>query len=308
MADTKLSALVQLAATPATGDQLYIQDISEAANDQSKRITVANLLAFYDAVTATMTNKTLSAPVFSGAYSFGGTPTFGATMAGASTFSGIITFSAASGVVISGATGNSLVVDTNVLVVDATNNFVYFGTTTAPQYNNAGVRIGGGIGGGGIRSFATPSTNDALVLGCLVNGRIAEFTSSGDQEAGNITVTSNIACAFNTSSDARLKHSLGLASRAAASSRLSSYNIHDFEWLANPSQKHVGAFAQEVYLVNPEIVTVGGNNPRTHAWGIDYGKFTPDLILGWQSHEARLQHLEQENKALRQELTALRRG
>lgn len=46
------------------------------------------------ATTDTLTNKTLSAPTFSGAYSFGGTPTFGATMAGASTFSGVITLSA----------------------------------------------------------------------------------------------------------------------------------------------------------------------------------------------------------------------
>lgn len=47
----------------------------------------------------------------------------------AQTFTGIITFSAASGVVISGATGNTLVVDTNTLVVDATNNVVIIGAT-----------------------------------------------------------------------------------------------------------------------------------------------------------------------------------
>ena len=43
MADTKLSALTELAATPAVGDQVYIQDISEAAAAQSKRITIANI-------------------------------------------------------------------------------------------------------------------------------------------------------------------------------------------------------------------------------------------------------------------------
>lgn len=45
MADTKLSALTELAATPAVDDELYIRDISEAAADESKRITVANLKA-----------------------------------------------------------------------------------------------------------------------------------------------------------------------------------------------------------------------------------------------------------------------
>ncbi len=45
MADRKVSALNELAATPAVGDELYIRDISEAAADESKRITVANLMA-----------------------------------------------------------------------------------------------------------------------------------------------------------------------------------------------------------------------------------------------------------------------
>lgn len=54
MADTKLSALTELAATPASDDELYIRDVSEAAVDESKRITVANLVAA-GAVTATST-------------------------------------------------------------------------------------------------------------------------------------------------------------------------------------------------------------------------------------------------------------
>jgi hypothetical protein len=43
MADTKLSALTELAATPASDDELYIRDVSEAGVAESKRITVANL-------------------------------------------------------------------------------------------------------------------------------------------------------------------------------------------------------------------------------------------------------------------------
>ena len=45
MADEKLSALIELAAPPADGDELLIRDISEPASDESKRITVANLIA-----------------------------------------------------------------------------------------------------------------------------------------------------------------------------------------------------------------------------------------------------------------------
>lgn len=45
MADTKLSALTELAATPANDDEVYIRDVSEAASAESKRITVTNLMA-----------------------------------------------------------------------------------------------------------------------------------------------------------------------------------------------------------------------------------------------------------------------
>lgn len=45
MADTKLSALPELNATPADDDEVYIRDVSEAAAAESKRITIANLMA-----------------------------------------------------------------------------------------------------------------------------------------------------------------------------------------------------------------------------------------------------------------------
>uniref|UniRef100_A0A6M3LC69 Peptidase S74 domain-containing protein n=1 Tax=viral metagenome TaxID=1070528 RepID=A0A6M3LC69_9ZZZZ len=51
MADTKLSALTELAAAPASGDELYIRDISEVAASESKRITITNLLSRLPAVT-----------------------------------------------------------------------------------------------------------------------------------------------------------------------------------------------------------------------------------------------------------------
>ena len=53
MADTKLSALNELAATPAGSDELYIRDVSEPSSSESKRITVTNLLS--GAPTATET-------------------------------------------------------------------------------------------------------------------------------------------------------------------------------------------------------------------------------------------------------------
>jgi hypothetical protein len=44
MADTKLSALTELSATPASGDEFYVRDVSEPSAGESKRITYANLV------------------------------------------------------------------------------------------------------------------------------------------------------------------------------------------------------------------------------------------------------------------------
>ena len=44
MVDKKLSALPELAVTPANNDEVYIRDVSEAAADESKKITITNLL------------------------------------------------------------------------------------------------------------------------------------------------------------------------------------------------------------------------------------------------------------------------
>lgn len=51
MADKKLSELTELAAAPASDDEVYIRDVSEEAAAESKRITIANLLAGIDAAT-----------------------------------------------------------------------------------------------------------------------------------------------------------------------------------------------------------------------------------------------------------------
>ena len=45
MADQKLSALTEFATPPPNNDEVYIRDVSEAASLESKRITIANLLA-----------------------------------------------------------------------------------------------------------------------------------------------------------------------------------------------------------------------------------------------------------------------
>ena len=56
MAATRLSALTELNATPAGSDEVYIRDVSEASADESKRITVTNLLAGGSGANAALSN------------------------------------------------------------------------------------------------------------------------------------------------------------------------------------------------------------------------------------------------------------
>lgn len=66
IADSKLSALTELAASPAVGDEFYVRDISEAACCESKRITWSNIFlnpdlpGTLDVTGATTLDSTLS--------------------------------------------------------------------------------------------------------------------------------------------------------------------------------------------------------------------------------------------------------
>ena len=70
--------------------------------------------------------------------------------------------------------------------------------------------------------------------------------------------------------------------------------IHDFAWKAN-GQISRGVFAQEAYVVAPFAVSVGSDELKdgllAMPWAVDYSKFVPDLIVGWQQHDATIQSL-----------------
>ena len=63
MADKKLSELTELGTTPASDDEVYIRDVSEAAEDESKRITITNLITALAVIAAkTVKLDELTAP------------------------------------------------------------------------------------------------------------------------------------------------------------------------------------------------------------------------------------------------------
>lgn len=125
-------------------------------------------------------------------------------------------------------------------------------------------------------------------------GKFHTFLNAAGTEQGTITATNSTTTAYNTSSDARLKRSLGTAVDLSA---LLAVRVHDFEWLTTDGGTARGVFAQEVAAIMPKVVTTGSDERNADGalvtpWSVDYSKFVPDLIVAVQQAHARIAALE----------------
>jgi hypothetical protein len=123
----------------------------------------------------------------------------------------------------------------------------------------------------------------------------AVFQNSGGSNAGSIQHTASTTVNYNTSSDARLKTSLGIATDTSV---IDNIVIHDFEWIED-GRIDRGVFAQEANEVKPSAVSVGKDDLNEEGnlinpWGVDYSKFVPDLIV----HAQQLKKQVQEQQTL----------
>lgn len=129
----------------------------------------------------------------------------------------------------------------------------------------------------------------------LGTGNVLVFmrmANSAGGVAGDIAQNGATGVAYGTTSDARLKDDAGRATDVAA---LRAVVIHDFTWKADGSRDR-GVFAQEIHDRYPRAVLPGTDETTddgslAHPWMTDYSKFVPDLIVGWQQHDAALAEL-----------------
>ena len=95
------------------------------------------------------------------------------------------------------------------------------------------------------------------------------------------------AVVYNLTSDKRLKHDLGLATDLSG---LRGLAIHDFTWITDESgYRDRGVFAQDAYQVMPRGITPG--KTEQDYWQVSYTSYVPDLIVGWQQHDATISQL-----------------
>lgn len=198
------------------------------------------------------------------------------------------TLNAATSVSINGGAsgvygGSGITLSGNVGAVSE--NIVYYtNAVITPSSTQSGVRIS---------DIATVATTIWSVGSITTSAKEISFIN-GNGEVGNIT-TNGTATAFNTSSDERLKLDQGVATSTDV---LKNLVIHDFLWRAHPGTgTDVGVFAQEAVNVKPSAVSVGGDEwlsptELENPWSVDYSKFVPDLIVGWQGHQSQLTVLQ----------------
>lgn len=119
------------------------------------------------------------------------------------------------------------------------------------------------------------------------------FRDNAGSTAGSIQHTAATTVNYATTSDARLKTDRGIATDTSV---IDNTIVRDFEW-KNDGRIDRGVFAQEAYLVKPSAIAVGDdqvneNGTLINAWGVDYSKYVPDLIVYCQQLKAKNNLLE----------------
>jgi len=172
----------------------------------------------------------------------------------------------------------------------------------ANDSGNADLTAGGATFTGTVFCGATPPNPSYIALLQTGQFRMAlagasglagDFFTSGTAVLAGSIALSGGTTAYNTTSDVRLKTDHG---RHHDPEVLRRTIVHNFTW-DHDGLPGRGVFAQEAVSVAPFAVTVGTDERDDEGhlkqpWGVDYSKYVPDLITGWQSHDERLAALE----------------
>lgn len=183
------------------------------------------------------------------------------------------------------------------------------GTGVDPGLNNAGISGTLGVTGTtkmldvtndpsasglGVWVHSNGSSNGRIDIGKTASGAVTAIAFYYSGAAKGSISFDNSSTTYNTTSDRDFKNDLGVVSTTTV---LRDTLVHDFEWKGEGTPGR-GVFAQEAFDVIPAAVKVGNDSDINEAgvkrdpWAVDYSKYVPDLIVGWQDHEARLAALQ----------------
>jgi len=137
-------------------------------------------------------------------------------------------------------------------------------------------------------------------------GYMAGFYVNG-AHVGEISSTT-FSTSYGTTSDLRLKQNI--RPTAFSMDDLMQLQVRDYTYIADAANTpQTGFIAQELHELIPQAVTVGGADPSSNPWQVDYGKLTPFLVKAVQDlkaqKDAEIAALTVENSSLKARLERL---
>jgi len=147
--------------------------------------------------------------------------------------------------------------------------------------------------------FATPTSGNATISkgGAKVLNGLNDLGNGSYQFTGSLVVTGEVdAQNFNTTSDISLKTNLELIENSL--DKVEKLNGYTFDWVENYNNdgvKQIGMIAQEVYAVQPELVTkkeILIGNTYEEVMLLDYSKVTSLLIGAVKELSEKVKQLE----------------
>ena len=148
-------------------------------------------------------------------------------------------------------------------------------------------------------TFATPTSGHAIISkgGPRAMNGLNDLGNGSYQFTGSLVVTGEVdAQNFNTTSDIRLKTNLELIENSL--DKVEKLNGYTFDWVENYNNegvKQIGMIAQEVYAVQPELVTkkeIFIGNTYEEVMLLDYSKVTSLLIGAVKELSEKVKQLE----------------
>jgi hypothetical protein len=191
-------------------------------------------------------------------------------------------------------------------IADITNVFASTGDFTSAhagfidvQGSNAGKPVAR------VRNTNGGSTSDGLYITAgstsAKGSWFINFLRPDATQIGEIEQNSATSVAYFTTSDKRLKNTIGTSQKGL--SDLMKIKVYDYTFKSDP-QKQVltGFMAQELYDVFPQSVSKPRNNnepAEKNPWMVDYGSVTPLIIKAVQEQQQLIDELKKSNDDLK---------
>jgi hypothetical protein len=208
-----------------------------------------------------------------------GSLTVGATYAGSNA-------APANGAIIEGSVG----IGTNI-----PNNPLHLVTSSIPSAKYIAVFQNLTNAAGGSQGLEIQAGTD----GATGTSRLINFRRPDATTLGSIVQNSVSSVAYLTTSDIRLKTNIKESQYGLKT--ILNIQVKDYNYKDDLTRMQTGFIAQQLYEQFPQSVAVGGEDPKSDPWMVDYSRLSPVLVKAVQELQVQIEALKAENEKLKAE-------